>query len=191
MTPRHGQVVSKPANEVLLRWTHAIKTKADRLVGTPDRRGYLEEGLVRPSDVYVIAINRCRFRHGPFPELNGISQFPYAVEAVFPVGPMEIRLDRETLQVVSHGYQNRWGMDKPNSCGGVGVPTYAFLDPRYRPISAIWALDANGHSAVGNIEPSALIHNPNATNPLPFGWVGVDDEFRAVRDKEHWMLQRV
>jgi type I restriction enzyme S subunit len=192
LNPRHGQVVSKPANEVLLRWTHAVKTKADRLVGTPGRRGYLEEGVVHPDDAYVIAINGCRFRHGPFPELDGISQFPYAVEAVFPVGPMEIRLNRETLQTVSHGHQQRWAINKPNPSGGIDVPTYAFLDPRYRPVSAIWALDANGHAAMGGIEPSALIHNPNATNPLPLGWVGVDQEFHAVRgDHEDWILQRV
>ena len=35
----------------------------------------------------------------------GISQLPYAVEAVFPVGPIEVVINRETMQTVDtrHG----------------------------------------------------------------------------------------
>lgn len=192
LKPTHGAVVSKPADAILLRWTHAIKTKADRLIGTSFQRGYLETGLVRAEDAYVIAVNGCRFRHGPFSELDGISQLPYAVEALFPVGPMEIRMDCETLKPVNSGYQERWAIRKKTTCTSVEVPTHAFLDPRYRPVSAVWALDVNGFSAIGALEPTALVHNPNAINPIPLGWVAVDEEFQAVNgNNQELILKRV
>lgn len=174
-----NQVTSMPHEAILLRWTSAIKEKTEKLVGSPDGkvRGYLEQGVVSPNDIYVIAVNGCRFRHGPFTALLGISQLPYAAEAVFPIGPYQIQIDRETLKSIGHGHQQRFTIKKPN---GASVPSHAFLDPRYQPISAIWAIDFNGCGAIGNSEPSALIHNPNAINPLPRGFLQVDDEFAAT-----------
>lgn len=86
-----GNVVSLPHEEILLRWTSAIKEKAEKLLGRADRKtgeripGYIEKGIVTPSDAYVIAINGRLLRGfgGAIPELHGISQLPYAVEATF------------------------------------------------------------------------------------------------------------
>lgn len=168
-----------PHMAILLRWTNAIKDKAERLIGNATRgiRGYLQTGVVSPNDIYVIAVNGVRLRNGPFSALNGISQLPYAVEAVFPVGPYQIRIDRRTLQTVGQGYQERFHINKPN---GSNVPTFAFLDDRYAPVSAIWAVDFNGGKVVGNSEPSALVHNPNASQPLPRGTLDADVEFVAT-----------
>lgn len=47
-------------------------------------------------------------------------------------------------------------------------------------ISAIWAVDFTGFGAIGNPEPSALIHNPSALNPLPRGFLVVDEEDEAT-----------
>lgn len=170
--------ISFPHEAILLRWTSAIKDKAEKLIGSADGRtpGYLQSGVVSPNDIYVIAVNGCRLRNGPFPALNGISQFPHAVEAVFPVGPYQIRIDRSTLQTVGQGYQERFHITKPT---GSSVPTFAFLDARYAPVSAVWAVDFNGGSVVGNSEPSALVHNPNASQPLPRGVLDADVEFVA------------
>jgi hypothetical protein len=186
-----NQATSMPHEAILLRWTAAIKEKTDKLVGGLDGRGqgYLEQGVVASSDIYVIAVNGCRLRHGPFPSLLGISQFPYAAEAVFPIGPYQIHIDRGTLKTIGRGHQERFSIVKPN---GASVPSHAFLDPRYRPVSAIWAMDFNGFGAIGHLEPSALIHNPNAINPLPTGVLPVDDEFVATPVNESELLfQRV
>lgn len=174
-----NQVTSTPHEAILLRWTAAIKEKTEKLVGSLDGRvrGYLEQGVVAPNDIYVIAVNGCRLRHGPFPALLGISQFPYAAEAVFPIGPYQIRIDRESMKTVGHGHQQRFTIMKPN---GASVPCHAFLDPLYKPVSAIWAVDFNGCGVIGNPEPSALIHNPNAINPLPQGFLQADNEFMAT-----------
>jgi len=167
-----------PHEAILLRWTSAIKDKAEKLIGSLDAspQGYLQKDIVSPDDCYVIAVNGCRLRNGPFPALNGISQFPHAVEAVFPIGPYQLRIDRQTLQTIGQGYQERFHIKKPS---GSNVPTFAFLDERFAPVSAIWAVDFNGGSVIGQSEPSALVYNPNAKNPLPRGSLKADVEFFA------------
>ena len=51
-------VVSFPHEEILLRWTSAIKVKAEQLIGNENRpRGYLASGIVAKEDAYVIAVN--------------------------------------------------------------------------------------------------------------------------------------
>jgi hypothetical protein len=184
-------VTSLPHEAILLRWTSAIAAKAEGLLGSSDgtKLGYLQAGLVSPDDIYVIAVNGCQMRHGPFPSLNGISQFPYAAEAVSPIGPYQIHIDRETLKTVGRGHQHRLTIKKPN---GSAVPTHVFLDPRNRMVSAIWAVDFTGFGAIGNPEPSALIHNPSALNPLPRGFLSVDDEYEATPlGDEELLFQRV
>lgn len=173
-----NQAASVPHEAILLRWTSVIKDKTDKLVGSIDGKvkGYLRTGVVTENDAYVIAVNGCRLRHGPFSALYGISQFPYAVEAVFPVGPLQIHIDKTSLRSVGRGYQERYDIPKPN---GASVPTHGFLDPRCRGVSAIWAVDFNGGKVIGSQETSALIHNPLATQPLPRGFLQSDSEFIA------------
>lgn len=190
LNPQPGTVIHFPHEEILLRWTSAIKAKAEALIGSADGRqeGYLRSGLVAPGDAYVIAVNGCRLRSGPFSALVGISQFPFAVEAVFPVGPYQLRIDRETLEVVERGHQHRPYVLNKN---GSEVPAYTFLDPRFNLISAIWAVDLNGGSAIGNTEPTAIVHNPNATNPIPVGFLPADDEYLANPEGDEYVLNKV
>ena len=178
-----GKAGAVPHNEILLRWTSAFKEKAQKLSGIPNSQssGYLAEGVVSTDDSYVIAINGCQLRHGPFSALTGISQFPYAAEAVFPIGTYQIRIDRETLKSVGSGHQERFFIPNQN---GATVPTYAFLDPAYKMISAIWAVDFNGCGAIGNHQPSAIIHNPCAANPIPVGFLPANEEFHALQSGE-------
>ncbi len=174
-----GRVGTTPHNEILLRWTSAYKEKAEKLLGSSNGRtkGYLCSGIVACNDVYVIAINGCQLRHGPFSQLHGISQFPYAAEAVLPIGPYQVRIDRGTLEAVGSGHQERPFIPKPN---GASVSTHAFLDPNHRMISAVWAVDFNCCGAIRNHEPSAIVHNPCAINPLTPGFLPADEEFHAI-----------
>ena len=176
-----GKVGDFPHQEILLRWTSAVKEKAEKLLGSADGKvaGYIEREVVAADDAYVIAINGCRLRHGPFSALLGISQFPFAAEAVFPVGPYELQINRETLKVVERGHQVRSHIEKPN---GALVPASTFLDPRFAAVSAIWAVELDGSSVIGNREPTTVIHNPLATNPVPLGFLNADDEYVAVKN---------
>lgn len=190
LDPKINEAVSFPHEEILLRWTSAIKAKSERLVGSEDgtRKGYIASGVVDPADSYVIAVNGCQLRSGPFPALLGISQFPFAAEAVFPVGPYQLQISRDTPKVVDRGHQHRPFVLNKNRAE---VPALAFLDPRFNSVSAVWALDLNGSSAIGNSEPSAIIHNPNALNPVPVGFLPADDEYVATPFGSDLVLSKV
>ena len=179
LEPEMGTVISFPHEQILLRWTSAIKEKAEKLLGSLDGtvKGYIEKGIVASGDAYVIAVNGRQLRSGPFPELLSISQFPFAVEAVFAVGPYQIRISRDTMNLTGAGHQHRPLIETPK---GAPVPAYTFLDARFQPISAIWAVDLDGTSAIGNSEPMAVVHNPNAVNPIPTGFLPAYDEYVAT-----------
>ena len=67
-----------------------------------------------------------------------------------------------------------------------------FLDPRFAPISAIWAVDLNGASVIGNSEPMVVIHNPFALNPIPVGFLPVDSEYVATPSGEDdFLLEKI
>lgn len=189
LNPQSGVVVNFPHEQILLRWTSAIKAKAEALIGSADQtqEGYLNSGVVALNDAYVIAVNGCQLRSGPFPSLFGINQFPFAAEAVFPIGPYQVRIDTETLAVVDRGHQHRPYVLNRN---GARVPAYTFLDPRFNPISAVWAVDLNGGTAIGNSEPTAVVHNPNATNPILPGFLPADDEYVATAEGDEFVLSK-
>lgn len=182
-TPLHKQipVITPPHEQILLRWTSAIKTKFDGLVGKPEKEGYLEKGIVKKDDVFVIAVNGCQFRNGPFSELVGASGLPYALEAVFPVGLRQFNFDPTAKHCVGTSWQVR---DEIANQNGAPVPTGIFLDSRYQAVSAIWGIDFNGSAGHGGHEPSTLVHNPKATQPLPKGFFNCDSEFVAFPSDE-------
>ena len=187
-----GKAIRFPHEQILLRWTSAIKEKAEKLLGSMDGkvRGYIEKKIVSIDDAYVIAVNGRRLRSGnPFPELHGISQLPFAVEAVFAVGPYQIKIDRDTLKQTGGGHQHRPLITKPK---GLPVPAYTFFEERFQPISAIWAVDIDGTSAIGNSEPMAVVHNPNAAIPISTHFLPAHDEYLATPIKtDEYELKRL
>lgn len=174
-----GKAVSLPHEALLLRWTSALKEKAEKLLGNPDKglKGYLDKSVVGAKDAYVIAVNARLLRGPHFPSITGISQFPFAVEAAFAVGPLQINIDKATLKAIGSEHQHRPVIKKPN---GAAVPAYTFLDPAFRAVSAIWAADMDDGSVLGNGKPMAVVHNPNAANPLSVGLLPAHDEYVAT-----------
>jgi type I restriction enzyme S subunit len=185
-----GTAGNFPHQAILLRWTSAIKDKAEKLIGSGDGKtmGYFHNGVVAADDAYVIAINGCRLRHGPFSALLGISQFPFAAEAVLPIGPYQVQMNSETFEVCQHGHSVRFHVEKSN---GVLVSISMFLDTHYSAVSAIWAVELDGSSVVGNHEPTAVIHNPLATNPVPCGFLNADDEYVAAKSGDWYLFSKV
>ncbi len=104
-----GEVTALPHEAILLRWTAAIKEKAEKLVGNRDKgiAGYIDKEVVAAEDSYVIAINGRLLRgQSCFASITGISQWPFAVEAVFAVGPFAIQIDRRSLKATGSGHQH-------------------------------------------------------------------------------------
>ena len=94
---------------------------------------------------------------------DGISQFPVAVETVYPIGPKQIHIIRETLEVVGQDLAYRPEVIKANNSP---VPTNLFLEPAHSTISAILAFHKKPDHLVfpGGRD---LIHPPIlATMPL-------------------------
>lgn len=176
--PWKFQLIEPLRNEILLRWTNAIKSKADKLIGDANKglKGYLDSGIVRPEDAYVIAVNSCQLRNGQVPDICGISGHPYVIEAVFSIGPRQITYKIDTLEVIGKGHQYRPFVHNKNNAE---VPTNIFQEPRFNGISAIWAMDLKGSIAIGNHEPIAIIHNPKAKNPIKQGFLNADIEYET------------
>ncbi len=170
-------VVAFPGNDILLRWTAAIKEKAEKLVGKNDNLGYLKQGHVSEDDAYVIAINGCQLRNGLFPSFTGVSGFPFAVEAVFPIGAFQLQINSNNKQVVESGHQYRSSVLTNNHAT---VETNIFLNPQFQSVSALWAVDINGDGVIGNPEPTAIIHNPIAKNPIRQGLLPANCEYVAT-----------
>ena len=86
LAPPRGEAIGFPHEALLLRWTAAIKERAQKLLGNAAGvKGYLDKGVVSPRDAYVIAVNGRLLRGTHFATITGISQFPFAVEAAFAV----------------------------------------------------------------------------------------------------------
>ena len=122
---------------------------------------------------------------GAFPELTGVSQFPYAVEATLAVGPLQISIDRTTMQATEKGHQHRPLIS--NASGNV-VPADTFFDPKFAPVSAIWAVDLDEVSLLDEPRPMMVIHNPLATHPLARKLLPAQLEYRAVPVEDHCQL---
>jgi hypothetical protein len=191
LNARLNEMRTKPAKQILLRWTAAIKEKAEKLLGNRERQvaGYIERGVVGPEDAYVIAVNGRRLRGSAFASITGISQHPYAVEAVFAVGPFGIQIDPQTLETTGSGHQHRPLILRPS---GAPVPADTFFDPRFRRVSAILAADIDETSVIGSLKPTAMIYNPNATQPVPPGLFPADWDYVASPrgDAEYLLEQR-
>lgn len=121
------------------------------------------------------------------PELNGISQYPLAIEATLAVGPLQIRIDRATLKELGAGHQHRTRVRKPS---GAEVPGDTFLDPTFSPISAIWAVDVDEILLLGEPRPMVVAHNPLASTPLLPRFLPAQSEYFAdVRD-DYYEIRR-
>jgi type I restriction enzyme S subunit len=179
-----------PHEQMLLQWTSAIKKKSQQLLGekdcdgNPKQKGFLEKGIVSPRDSYVIAVNGKQFRGERNASLYGISQLPFAAEAVFPVGSYQWHFDRETRSLVKTGYQYRPYVKNPNDAN---VQTDTFLDKSFAAISAVWATDFDDFFIIGSTKELVIVHNPLATNPLPVNLLPAWSEYAvtAVQNDEY------
>ena len=127
--------------------------------------GYRSKGLVGDGDAYVIAVNGCQL--GAFPIHHGISGMPYAVEAVYPVGPVAVPVDKETGDFGKPYIANQWAIKSPS---GQPIPTSMFVNKRYAAVSAIMACTSD--RSEDPILPIDVVHNNFAKVDIPRGMFG-------------------
>lgn len=159
-----GKVRMLPHEKLLLRWTTAFSAKVEKY------KNYLAKGTVLPTDAYVIAINGCQLALTP--TAHGITQMPFGVETVFPVGPLKYEIDRETRKFERASISERFHILNHNSAE---VATTSFLNPAYAGISAVIGCAADRRHG----RPLAIhvVHNPLAAVPAPMCvWGASGDE---------------
>jgi hypothetical protein len=185
--PKKGVVQFRPVldEEPLMRWTSALSDKCQKLEA--DKRG----GIIGDKDCTIIAVNACRL-HDWRPNELGSSGFPFAVEAVFPIGhialpvPMDGRPNAEPANIP------RFEIRKPNNAS---VRTDNFLNPKYKTVSALLGCHhkymMNVNYATTGRSTLTLVHNPLAAIPLPRGILGVEGEYVAEEAGDYYILRRV
>jgi len=170
-----------PSQQILLRWTAALREKRTKLFG------YLEKGIVQPEDPYLIAINSKLLGDRDF---TGISQWPNAVEATFAVGPIAMKINRQTHEAISTEPSYRPDVVNHNQSN---IPADTFLDSSYKEISGIIATHVGLEVALQPKPPSPLVvvHNPSAVNPLPTHIFGAEKEYVAEAIGEEWEIRDI
>ena len=163
--PKPGEVKvgDVPHNEVLLRWTAAIKQKCEKL------EGYRKKGIVGAGDSYIIAVNGCQL--GALPLDHGVSRFPYALEAVYPAGPIAIPVNKVTGAFGQPFVSNR---PKIETAKGTPVPTTIFLDKANSGVSAVMAFSRD--RSENPLLPLDVVHNHHASAPIPKQMLGPEIE---------------
>jgi hypothetical protein len=153
------QAGSVPHDEILLRWTAAFKEKVEKL------EMYLADGIVKRGEAYVIAIGGAQL--GAMPLDHGISRLPYVVEAVLPVGPLAIAIDRDTGKIGDSHVSERFAIRNAN---GAPVKTTPFVDSAYADVSAV--IGFSGDRLRGPGLPMYAVQNPLANVAIVRGTFG-------------------
>jgi hypothetical protein len=180
--PKKSEVNFRPMphEERLLRWTSVLKDKRAKFES--DRK----RNIINNADCTVIAVNSGRL-HDYLPnDLVGRSSIPFAVAAVFPIGPIAIPITRDGKPDGELANVPRYTIQKRNNCAS--VPTDNFLNPYYANISAImgyWRKDMLN----GSLLPLTLVHNPLAPIPLPRAILSAKKEYVADQEGDHYVLR--
>jgi type I restriction enzyme S subunit len=169
-------VGSMPHTDMLLKWTGKLRDK------TLNHHEHAEKGHVKRDAPFVVAINACRLsRYG---DDQGISLYPFAVETVFPIGPMAVKFDPQTLEA-GDAYQS-WREAIVKERSGVSIPTDNFINPDYSHVSALIGCSRiwGEQNRAATLPQLVLVHNPNADNPLPERWLPGVVEYKAMVHSE-------
>lgn len=166
---------------MLLRWTSALRDKNSQL----KRR--LENNVIGRDDIYVVAINSYMLSWFPV-EDEGITGLPFAVEAVFPIGPIMIKFELTADGPRAGATEHTFRSSIVKSSTGASVPTDNFFVREYDGISALIGC-SRSHMLDG--DPYLIVvHNPLARNRLPSDLLGAQEEYFAERDEDHLTITR-
>jgi hypothetical protein len=158
-------VFEVPADNFVLRLATALREKFEKV------SGYIEDGTIPMSDVAIIAISggRLPFRFQEYP-------IPNIVRALYGVGFLGMELDVQSRQRLGTYVEFRDHIDKKSKSP---VPTDLFLQQESAHVSAVLysCADCVNYPRRPGIE-FILVHNPNASVPLPSTWLPLGEQYR-------------
>jgi hypothetical protein len=157
--PGEFKVGDVPHDEVLLRWTAAINEKRRKL------DSYRQKGIVGADDAYVIAVNGCQL--GSMAIDRGVSQAPYALEAVYPAGPISVPVSKTTGAFGTPYVSLR---PQIKTAKGEIVRTTVFLEKENAGVSA--TVSFSGDRSEEAVLPVDVVHSHVANVSIPKGFFG-------------------
>jgi hypothetical protein len=162
---RAGEVTRIDSEKILLRLTSAIYDKDIK------HKEYLEQGVCKEDEPFVIAINGCHLTPGP--GLDDLT--PRIVKAVFEGGDDELLIDRIDGKYLGRQLGHRPVIPKHNN---EKIPTGYFRLENYSNISAI-IYSESGFAAIPAELGSdyVVVHNPISHNPLSEGYFRFGTEY--------------
>ena len=171
--PASDYVQALKQNPITLRLTSAFVNKCRAF------QKYLDKGVVAQDDILVIAING-----SSIPDIRIENrECPEIVKIAYGIGSYEISKNLHTGKVTGC-YLERNFVVSPK---GSQIPTNLFLDLSNRHISAVLYTYQDAFNSGGYY----LVHNPNATNPLPMGYIKGLTEFSYMATGESGIFQFV
>ncbi|MHC1791039.1 hypothetical protein [Solidesulfovibrio sp.] len=169
--------ITVPFEKILLRVTSAIRDKAKKF------DHYISDGIVNENDICVVAIDTTQLG---MDGAVGVSQNPTIVEATYPIGPLELKIDRETGDIVDSGLSYRPTVPKISPNGFVSVETDSFLSGGYRHVGAaigsFWTMPRTHFT---------LVHNISAGNRLAIGVLKVEEEYVPANNQKEFVLRKL
>ena len=183
-TPEHPDAVVEPnkggtipEDKLVLRYTNAIAEKYEKY------RGYLRAGIIHENEAFVIAINYAALSYR---WARAEIDLPRFLKAVYPLGVLQLLLDRQTGEIIGHQNEPRFTIKK---AGGAAVGTMSFLEPGSEGISAVLAsgADAMSHAARLGFD-FELAHNPMSRAPIPDFVIPAKTAWRAVLNENDAQL---
>ena len=163
------------AEAFLLRYPGALRNKQMSLAK------YRENGIISPSDAYVIAINVSNL--GPIGLREG-SEFGMLLRSLLPIGSRFVTFNIDTGEPASSGRHFQDSLIKKT-----GEFPKPFLGSDYTHVSAVIGSSIKPTISYRRDRLSAAVHNPRAINAIPIGVLPVDVEFQIIeRNGEYDLL---
>jgi type I restriction enzyme S subunit len=169
--------------EILLRYTQAIQEKWNKY------KGYLDRGIVAPSDCYVIAVTGSALPQASAPGQYG--EPPTVASALYGIGPYRWQIEIGTGRVLDAGYSHRPMTAK--AATGAKVESDLFLSDKRAGISAVIYSpnDVQNRPTVYGREDGwdlIIFHNEFAAVPLSPGLLKRGQEW-GTKDGKLWILE--
>jgi hypothetical protein len=168
-----------PEEQLILRYTSALHAKARQ------RERHVGSGFFDAQSPFVIAVNAGGCTEALLDPIQ-----PMVLKALFPVGHLYLSIDNVTLRSVGGGWTTRPQVFKARpgdrtSGQSSAVATTMFSAEEFTGVSAILHSGVNVANQVwpGGQTAGAdfvLIHNPNATSPIPRGLLPAIEEIDPV-----------
>lgn len=171
-----------PDIPIILRYSSAIADKYNKY------NTYLKQGIISPSDSYIIALNSCKIDSAIFDQTS-TNDFPRIVKAVLPIGNKAVPISKLSGPIVPWHYQCRSNIYRSS---GSAVSTNLFLRPEYENLSGILysRLDiANRPNQMG--DDFIFIHNPKSTqNAVPDEYFKLGVEYFVKLGEKDFSISR-